>query len=99
VGIDDELKDVAKALPQYDVPERVTQNILAAVELESKRPLLGHYNLLVPVGVACGAISLTLLPVDTLEGFGATAIAVAALFLVQLFLRSDKSEDAANVPS
>src|SRR5437868_6164849 len=67
----DDMARVAE-LPQFDVPERLTQNIMVAVEDESRRPLFGHYGLLLPLGVACLAVSFTLLPLDSVEGFGAT---------------------------
>lgn len=90
-----DIVDMAAALPQFDVSEHVTQNILAAVDQEARLPILGHHGLLLPLGVVCLAFSLTLLPVDTLEGFAATAVAGGLLLFVNLFIRAGKSEEVA----
>lgn len=39
------------SLPMFDVPEQLTQRVLQFIEAERRTPLLGQYNLLVPVAV------------------------------------------------
>ena len=83
----------ASVLPQFDVPEQVTQNIMNAVEQAATRPLLGHYGLMLPLGIACAAMSVVLVPFDTIEGLGATAVAGGIMYLIQVFIKGDKVQE------
>lgn len=89
----DEMISMSVSLPMFDVPEQLTQRVLQSIEAERKLPLLGQYNLLVPVAVVGIASVVAVFPMDTLEGFLSTAIGLGGLFLVKLLITGVKSEE------
>ena len=78
-------------LPQFDVSEKITQNIMAAVEAERRLPAVtGQLGLLIPVSVAAVAGLVTLIPIDTMEGVLSTVISLAGLVVVKLLISGAK---------
>jgi hypothetical protein len=79
-----DMLSLAVAIPQFDVSEQLTQNILSAVEGERKlRVVAGQYGLLLPVAVICLAGMITVFPIDTLEGVLSTGLSLAGLLLIK----------------
>ena len=91
----DEIVAMSAQLPQFDVSEQITQNIMAAVESERSMPVAGHYGLLLPVGVACIAAAITVLPLDSWEGLASTAIGVVGLVLLKMLISKGQPEESA----
>ena len=54
-------------------------------------PLFGN-DLLLPLGVVCAAISLSILPLDSVEGLLSTAVGLGCVWLVQMFISMDRFE-------
>ncbi len=77
------LLDMSAALPQFDVPEALTQQILAAVETERKMPRMSQYPLVLPLSIIGAAALLTVLPFDSLEGMLSWGIGLAAMVLLK----------------
>jgi hypothetical protein len=88
----EELGAIVNAMPQFDVSEALTQQILSAVEAQPRRHFAA--GLLAPLAVGAGAICLTLMPIDTAEGLLSTAVAVAGLYLIRLVVKSAPHEES-----
>ena len=91
----DDIVAMSAQLPQFDVSEQITQNIMAAVGSERRTPAAGHYGLLIPVGVACIAAAITVLPVDSWEGLASTAVGVVGLVLLKMLISNVQPEESA----
>jgi hypothetical protein len=86
-----QIANAVSSMPQFDVPEQLTQSIMAAVATQPARSL--GANLALPIAVIGGALACTVLPFDSIEGLLSTAVGVIALFGVQLVLKSAKTEE------
>ena len=76
-------------LSQFDVPERLTQQILLSVDKhQAAAP-----GLLVPLALICVAASLTISPVDSMEGILSTLLSVAAVAVLQILIRAATPEE------
>ena len=91
----DEISAAAKYTPQFDVPEQLTQQIMAGVEQEARRPALLHAALLVPVVAVCLVGACTIAPVDSLEGMLSTALGLVVLAAANLLIHAAKQEESA----
>lgn len=87
----EELGAIVSAMPQFDVSEALTQQILAAVDKQPKRNLA--HALLAPLAVAAAAVCCTLMPIDTLEGLLSTAVGFGGLYLIRLVVKSAPHEE------
>lgn len=88
------IAESASMMPQFDVPEQLTQSILGSIATQPSPGTTLHQALAFPVGLGCLAVSVSLLPFDTAEGLASTALCIVALSLVYLFIRSGgDSED------
>lgn len=82
----DSLCDLSAALPQFDVPEALTQAILQSVETERRLPRLAQYPVMAPIAVALALALLTVLPFDSLEGIMSWGIGLSAMVLFKALL-------------
>lgn len=93
---DQQLVRMVADLPQFDVPEQLTQRIMSSVESEAARnKSMATSGLLAPIAVVAGVAMCTVLPMDSWEGMLSTGISFGALYLVQLLIRSAKTEELA----
>lgn len=87
-----EIVSMVGVLPQFDVSEALTQNILTAVA-EQPRKRVVPTNLLTPVALVAAAVCCTVLPIDSLEGFLACGVGMIGLYVVYLLVKSAPAEE------
>jgi hypothetical protein len=76
------LMNMSSAMPQFDVSEALTQRIMASVEAESRRTAV-ESGYLIPLAVVAAAMSLTVLPLDSVDGLFSWAIGLGGLFVLK----------------
>lgn len=84
--VSDQMVGLAKEIPQFDVPEAVTQRILQAVASENKRTFLGSDYAIWLCATAVMLLSVIVLSdsVENLEGLASWSVGLAAIMLVRL---------------
>lgn len=80
-----------RVMPQFDVPEHLTQRILANVDSQTRHQATNA--LLVPAVVAAGALAVTVAPLDSIEGFAASAVCIVLMFVVHQLLKTANTEE------
>jgi hypothetical protein len=90
----EEMLAMVGAMPQFDVSEALTQNIMTAVSAQPRRHLAS--SLMMPVGVVALAACCTVLPFDTLEGLLSSAVGMFGLYFVYLVLKAAPHEEYAS---
>lgn len=81
----DSLIDMSSAMPQFDVSEALTQRILASVDTQRRQsPVETGY--LIPLAVVAAAMSLTVLPLDSIDGLFSWGIGLGGLFVLKAFV-------------
>lgn len=91
---DDEIAAMVKGMPQFDVPEQLTQRILTSVAEQPARRWQ-HTNFLTPAAVAATALMSVALPFDTVEGMASMVLCVFALYVIHLVIKSAPTEEIA----
>jgi len=87
----DKLIDMSAAIPQFDVSEALTQRILVSVDAEHRKPAL-ESGYLIPLAVVAAAMSLTVLPLDSIDGLFSWAIGLAGLFVLKAIVSASPAE-------
>lgn len=85
---------MAKTMPQFDVPEALTQRILSAVDEDSRRaaPLSGPAAITV---AACALATLALVvPFESLESLGAWALGLGGIVALKLLVTNAQALEA-----
>ncbi|PWU01628.1 MAG: hypothetical protein C5B53_02595 [Candidatus Melainabacteria bacterium] len=84
----DQIVNLTKEIPQFDVPEAVTQRILQAVAEENKPSFLSN-----DYGIWLGAAAVTTLAVfvlsdtvENLEGLASWSVGLAVIMIVRLVI-------------
>jgi hypothetical protein len=90
---DKSLESAAKSMPQFDVPERLTQNIMAAVQAEPV-PDNGRMPFSMLSGFAALAAALLVwTSFDTGIGWASWAVSVIVLWLFKLLFESGDAQE------
>jgi anti-sigma factor RsiW len=87
----EEMSAMVSSMPQFDVSEALTQKIMNSVEAQPKRHLVS--SLWVPLSVVAVAASVTVVPLDTLEGLLSTALGGVGLYAVYLLIKGAPAEE------
>lgn len=89
-----EIVSMVGALPQFDVSEALTQNVLAAVAAQPRKQAAP--NLMTPVALVAVAACFIVHPIDSLEGFLAGGIGMIGLYVIYLLVKSAPVEETAS---
>jgi hypothetical protein len=79
-------------LPQFDVPESLTQNILRSVEGLRGEGRGSEYSYFLPLSILCVAVVCLTMPLESAEGTASWAIGLTGLLAFQLLLKGAGSE-------
>lgn len=86
-----QLMDLASQMPQFDVPEALTQRILNAVDLEKNVSARAVPIYVWPSAALLGGLCLTALPYESVEGVVSWAVGIAALGIVKFLVCNGKA--------
>lgn len=90
-----DLISMARSMPQFDIPEALTQRILAAVDLEAKSSRLSLPATLMGLATALLTIVLVVYSGEGLAGVGSWAICLAAMALLKDFVSAPEMGEQA----
>lgn len=86
------IMQLAKTLPQFDVPQALTQRIMQSVDTASSS-MIGIENIfLLPLSLISAAIFITATPVDSLEGIISWCLGIFGLLLLKLLLSDSQPQ-------
>lgn len=89
-----QIMDLAADMPQFDVPEALTQRILNAVELERAVAPPPVPIFVWPSAVLLAGLLLTAVPFETADGLLSWVCGIGALALVQFLVCTKSGEQA-----
>ncbi|MBY0357616.1 MAG: hypothetical protein K2W82_06410 [Candidatus Obscuribacterales bacterium] len=81
-----EVTILASSLPQFDVPESLTQKILNSVEEERRQNLTTNKYFLLPLSLVAFISLLMNLPLDNWENFASWIIGLVGILSLKLLL-------------
>src|SRR5947208_14362224 len=77
---DESLSSAARSMPEFDVPEKLTQNILNSVQAEQTKPQSGIQISIIAALAVMACAALVWNSFDSVPGWGSWFVGVAVLW-------------------